>query len=163
VGGRKSRRPLADVADVPRDLKSMKGVLDVASRLIEDGTLKLSTRGRDGRSIGLSFRPNPAFPRQPREAAVIHAMEGNNDRGRVDKALKGVARAKSIKFWPTINWNRSASLSQVGCLPTRLQSRKAHRLTGVMGLFLLMVPVGSSVPGSGHWWGHSPTSSTGLV
>jgi hypothetical protein len=88
-----------------------------------------------GEASASAFVPIPLSLRQPREAAVIHAMEGNNDRGRVDKALKGVARAKSIKFWPTINWNRSASLSQVGCLPTRLQSRKAHRLTGVMGLF----------------------------
>lgn len=30
----------------------------------------------DGRSIGLSFRPNPAFPPLTREAAVFHAMEG---------------------------------------------------------------------------------------
>src|ERR1051326_2558985 len=36
VGGRKSRHPLADVADPPRELKSMKGVLDAAARLIGD-------------------------------------------------------------------------------------------------------------------------------
>jgi hypothetical protein len=36
VGGRKSRHPLGCVADPPRDLKSMKGVLEAAGRLIED-------------------------------------------------------------------------------------------------------------------------------
>ena len=36
VGGRKSRYPLGCVADPPRDLKSMKGVLEAAARLIED-------------------------------------------------------------------------------------------------------------------------------
>ena len=36
VGGRKSRHPLGCVAGPPRDLKSMKGVLEAAARLIED-------------------------------------------------------------------------------------------------------------------------------
>ena len=36
VGGRKSRYPLGAVADAPRDVKSMKGVLEAAARLIED-------------------------------------------------------------------------------------------------------------------------------
>lgn len=36
VGGRKSRHPLGCVADPPRDVKSMKGVLEAAARLIED-------------------------------------------------------------------------------------------------------------------------------
>lgn len=36
IGGRKSRHPLGSVADPPRDLKSMKGVLDAAGQLIED-------------------------------------------------------------------------------------------------------------------------------
>src|SRR5579864_3674102 len=36
VGGRRSRHPLGRVADPPRDLKSMKGVLEAAARLIED-------------------------------------------------------------------------------------------------------------------------------
>ncbi len=36
VGGRRSRHPLGCAADPPRDLKSMNGVRDVLSRLIED-------------------------------------------------------------------------------------------------------------------------------
>jgi len=36
VGGRRSHHPLGCVADPPRDLKSMKGVLEAAARLIED-------------------------------------------------------------------------------------------------------------------------------
>lgn len=36
VGGRRSRYPLGAVAEPPRDVKSMKGVLEAAARLIED-------------------------------------------------------------------------------------------------------------------------------
>ncbi|MFZ0859590.1 MAG: hypothetical protein WAN18_02830 [Candidatus Sulfotelmatobacter sp.] len=42
----------------------------------------------DGRSIGLSFRPNPAFPPPTREATVFHAMQGTMIVDELTKRLK---------------------------------------------------------------------------
>ena len=42
----------------------------------------------DGRSVGLSFRPNPAFSPPTREAAVFHAMEGTMIVDELSKRLK---------------------------------------------------------------------------